>query len=116
MKDERYFIRDDPTVQPFPGPTEQCNHDATKSVVDSSNGYFAFSTHFWVGRDGFPRLRGPDYIYATGKNHEDNRIGPKEIKGFCRKVNAGRYCWTPDDTFYADYKGEHHGPDNGGSA
>ncbi|RDI81383.1 hypothetical protein Vi05172_g8633 [Venturia inaequalis] len=93
LKDRRYFSGEKPGVgHEHDAPTEQCNHEATKAVADSRDGYFAFTTYFWEGYDGVPRMKGQDYIYATGKNGEDKRIGPKEIKGLCGRQNAGRYC------------------------
>ncbi|KAE9975431.1 hypothetical protein EG328_003168 [Venturia inaequalis] len=118
LKDPRYYRDLDPAAQNaflMGPPTEQCNHDATKAIVDSSDGSFKFSSHFWVGHFPTPRLRGQDYMYATGtKKGEDTNIGPKEIKGLCGRVQAGRYCFTPDSSFIVDYTGDHRRADNFG--
>ncbi|KAE9964315.1 hypothetical protein EG328_010614 [Venturia inaequalis] len=87
-----------------------CNHDATKNIVDTMNGQFAFSTHFWKARDKYPRFVGDNYIYATGINGDDNKIGQAEMTGLCKKKNAGRYCWTPGSDSLYNYKGEWIGP------
>ncbi|KAE9964562.1 hypothetical protein EG328_010351 [Venturia inaequalis] len=113
LKDPQYWSGT-PPVRYNKDVVEQCNHAATKSIVDAMYGHFAFSYHFWVGQNGTPRLRGPDYIYATGINGDDSHIGQDEMRGWCGKVKAGRYCWTPDDRFNVNYKGDRYKEGHGG--
>ncbi|KAE9970348.1 hypothetical protein EG328_006329 [Venturia inaequalis] len=91
---------------PSTGDTK-CSHDATKTIVDTMHGHFDFTTFNWLGvKRGKPIYGGKDYIYATGKDGDDSRIGPKEMKGWCGKQEAGRYCWSPGSDFNYNYKGE----------
>lgn len=109
LHDSRYFEGLDPKFRANNIPVKQCDHKATKAVLDSKPGQYAFSPHFWDGHPGSPRFKGDSYIYATGINGEDNLIGQGEMSDACNKQNAGRYCWTPGRTFLYNYKGEYRG-------
>ncbi|RDI83718.1 hypothetical protein Vi05172_g6368 [Venturia inaequalis] len=99
-------LYDDQRVKAYNVPVKLCNHAATQAVADSMHGHFAFTTHFWTAPRGTPRFKGQDYIYATAINGEDNLIGQKEMTGWCKKQQAGRYCWTPGSDSAYNYKGE----------
>ncbi|KAE9994616.1 hypothetical protein EG327_006759 [Venturia inaequalis] len=97
----------DPDLRALGKPVTECNHDATKTIVDTKYGQFAFTKHWWWGTDrNNPKYKGSDYIYATGLNGDDTMIGQKEMTGLCKKQQAGRCCWSPGTKFNYDYKGD----------
>ncbi|RDI76521.1 hypothetical protein Vi05172_g13501 [Venturia inaequalis] len=91
--------------------TPKCQHDATKAAADTKPGDFMFTTHEWIG-DGYgpePPYAGSNYIYATGANNQDNKIGAKEMAKLCKAQGAGQACWSPGDAYSYNYKGEYCG-------
>ncbi|KAE9973589.1 hypothetical protein BLS_003511 [Venturia inaequalis] len=98
LPDPKYYV-DNPASRSERKQQTQCNHAATKTIVDAMYGHFEFTTHFWEGWKDDPRFKGSDYIYATAINGDDDLIGQDEMKGWCDKQKAGRYCWTPDFKF-----------------
>ncbi|KAE9978803.1 hypothetical protein EG328_001259 [Venturia inaequalis] len=110
--DPRLFV-DNPRTQYMDKPVKQCDHDATKFIVDTMRGHFMFSPHFWVGTRGRPKHKGANFIFSTGLLGDDTLIGQKEMAGWCGKKDAERYCWSPGPKFYYNYRGEFSGNSNG---
>ncbi|KAE9965923.1 hypothetical protein BLS_008309 [Venturia inaequalis] len=99
--------------------TYKCDHDATQKVADDKKGFFAFTPRYWINltKGGAPIYQGSDYIYATGKNYEDTKIGPKEMRGYCRRQGADvdQYCWSPGNQWTYNYKGDKIGGNGKGA-
>lgn len=94
--------------------TPKCHHDATKAAADSKPGDFKFTTHDWMAAENGgpkPPYAGSNYIYATGANNQDHKIGAKEMGRLCKAQGADQACWSPGDAFTYNYKGDYCGSD-----